>query len=166
MTASTRVARGWIGLALGGALALACGSGEEPAPSGGAPPAAEAPAPPPAKAPAPPPAEAQPVATAPDASRGEGVYQTYCASCHGERGDSDGPLGQSLNPAPAKHSDGAYMNALSNQHLFRVIQGGGPAVGKSPLMAPWGGSLSEEQIWDVIAFVRTLAKPAYTGSIP
>jgi mono/diheme cytochrome c family protein len=58
------------------------------------------------------------------------------------------------------------MNALSNEHLFKVIKEGGPAVGKSPLMAPWGGTLSDEQIWDVVAFVRSLAQPPYEGSVP
>ena len=72
----------------------------------------------------------------------------------------------SLDPKPAHHSDGGTMNALSNDHLFKVVKEGGPAVGKSPLMAPWGGTLSDAQIWDVVAFVRTLAAPPYTGPKP
>jgi cytochrome c oxidase cbb3-type subunit 3 len=68
-----------------------------------------------------------------------------------------------LDPKPAKHSDGRYMNALSDAHLFRVIQEGGPAVGKSPLMAPWGGTLGDQQIHDLVAFVRSLADPPYPG---
>jgi mono/diheme cytochrome c family protein len=107
-----------------------------------------------------------PAAVAPDAKRGEQLYATYCASCHGPRGAGDGPAGAALEPKPAKHSDGAYMNALTNQHLFKVVKEGGPAVGKSPLMAPWGGTLSDAQIWDVVAFVRSLAEPPYTGSVP
>ena len=58
------------------------------------------------------------------------------------------------------------MNALSNEHLFKVIKQGGAAVGKSPMMAPWGGSLKDEQIRDVIAFVRSLADPPYDGPLP
>ena len=53
------------------------------------------------------------------------------------------------------------MNALDNPYVFRVIKEGGAAVGKSPLMAPWGGTLSDTQIHDVVAFVRTLADPPY-----
>ncbi len=53
------------------------------------------------------------------------------------------------------------MNELSDDFLFRVIQQGGPSVGKSAMMAPWGGTLSDAQIRDVVAFVRTLAKPPY-----
>jgi mono/diheme cytochrome c family protein len=50
--------------------------------------------------------------------------------------------------------------------LFKVTKEGGPAVGKSPMMAPWGGTLSDEQIWDVVAFVRSLAQPPFEGTVP
>jgi len=102
----------------------------------------------------------------PDAARGAQLYAANCASCHGATGAGDGPAAAALQPKPAHHDDGNYMNALSNDHLFQVIQQGGASVGKSPLMAPWGGVLSNDQIWDVIAYVRSLAKPAYTGSVP
>jgi mono/diheme cytochrome c family protein len=143
---------------------VACG-GEEKAAAPAAHPAPSAtvePKPVPAPTPAPAPA----AAAKPDAKVGEALYVTNCASCHGPRGAGDGPAGLALVPKPARHDDGAYMNALSNAHLFKVIQQGGPAVGKSPLMAPWGGVLSEAQIWDVVAYVRTLANPPYTGTVP
>jgi mono/diheme cytochrome c family protein len=139
------------------ALVCACGSGEAPE------------APEPAPAPDPPTAEPapEPVAQgAPDPVRGELLYQTYCASCHGPRGAGDGPAAVALDPKPARHDDGASMNARSNEYLFRMISEGGAAVGRSPLMAPWGGSLDDEQIWHVIAFVRTLADPPYPGEVP
>ncbi|MCS5637421.1 MAG: SCO family protein [Myxococcota bacterium] len=88
-------------------------------------------------------------------------YELFCASCHGGGGHGDGPLAAALDPRPAKHSDGDYMNGLSDDYLFRVIAEGGPAVGKSPLMAAWGGTLSEARIQDLVAFIRTLASPAY-----
>ena len=56
------------------------------------------------------------------------------------------------------------MNALSNEHLFKVVKYGGASVGKSALMAPWGGTLDDDQIRDVMAFVRSLAVPPYPGS--
>jgi mono/diheme cytochrome c family protein len=58
------------------------------------------------------------------------------------------------------------MNPLTNDHLFQVVKQGGASVGKSPLMTPWGGTLSDPQIWDVVAYVRTLAAPPYTGPKP
>jgi mono/diheme cytochrome c family protein len=153
---------------------LACGDGGESArpaagaAAGEAAPAAPAPPAPqaaPAGAAVPPAAagaEAAPPPARPgDAAKGQPLYVNLCASCHGERGDGDGPLAAALSPHPARHSDGAYMNALSDEHLFRVIKEGGPAVGKSPLMAPWASALRDDQIRDVIAFIRSLADPPY-----
>jgi mono/diheme cytochrome c family protein len=147
-------------LSLAFALSFAgCGeSGErpQPAPTPGEPPATTQPAPAPASAERSPPS----APSAPgggDAGRGAAAYATYCASCHGARGDGDGPVAAALDPRPAKHSDGAIMNALSDEHLFRVIKEGGPAAGKSPLMAAWGGSLSDAQIRDVVAALRSPA---------
>jgi len=138
-------------LVLSLALGAGCGGGSEPAEAPE--PAAQAPAPEPAPAPA------QPAAAgAPDLAAGARLYATYCASCHGPEGAGDGPVAAGLNPKPAAHNDGTYMRTLSDEHLFKVIKEGGPSVGKSPLMAPWGGTLSDAQIHDVVAFVRTLAK--------
>jgi mono/diheme cytochrome c family protein len=99
-----------------------------------------------------------------DAARGEEHYVQLCASCHGPRGDGDGPLAAALDPRPARHSDGHTMNALSDEHLFRIIKQGGAAVGKSALMAPWDGTLDDSQIWDVVAFLRSIADPPYGES--
>lgn len=147
-------------LALAAIAALAaCSSGEEPP--------APKPTPPAPVEPEPAPPEPEPApARAADAAKGAQLYATYCASCHGAAGAGDGPVAGSLNPKPARHDDGAFMNAMSNEQLFAVIKLGGPAVGKSPMMAPWGGTLDDDQIRDVMAFVRSLADPPYTGAQP
>ena len=90
------------------------------------------------------------------------LYQTRCSPCHGADGKAATPTAQALNPKPRDHTDGAYMNQLSNEHLAKVIKNGGPAVGKSPIM-PAHTDLNDQQIEDVIAFVRTLAVPPYSG---
>jgi mono/diheme cytochrome c family protein len=149
-------------LALGAACAgLACSdSGAPPAP---APPSAPAPAPAPqapapAPAPAAPPAQALDTASAaPDPARGKLQFENYCVSCHGPRGEGDGPVAATLDPKPARLGDRAYMSAKTDDYLFGVIKNGGASVGRSPLMAPWGGTLSDAQIRDVIAYVRSLA---------
>jgi len=149
-----RAARALATAALGLAASIACGD------------AAEAPPPPsPPAAPEAAPVAPEPVAQPqpPDASRGAAQYAAFCATCHGARGDADTPIADTLTPRPARHSDGAYMNALSDAHLFKVIKFGGPAVGKSASMAAWGGVLSDAQIRDVIAYIRTLAKPPYVA---
>jgi mono/diheme cytochrome c family protein len=146
-------------------FAAGCGeTSEAPAPPQ---PAKDATAQPAAKAPAPAPAQkpdttpAQSAAVEADAAAGKADYQIFCASCHGPNGGGDGPVAQALDPKPAKHSDGNYMNPLTDDYLFQVIKFGGASVGKSPMMAPLGGSLSDQQIRNVIAFIRTLADPPY-----
>lgn len=92
-----------------------------------------------------------------DAARGAEKYALLCASCHGAGGAGDGPVSAGLDPKPTNHTDGAYMGSLSDDHLFTVVKEGGGAVGKSVLMAPWGGALNDGQIWDVVAHMRILA---------
>src|SRR5215510_293807 len=90
------------------------------------------------------------------------LYQARCSPCHGPDGKAATPTAQALNPKPRDHTEGAYMNQLSNEHLAKVIKNGGPSVGKSQIM-PAHAELNEQQIEDVIAFVRTLAVPPYSG---
>lgn len=93
-----------------------------------------------------------------DAEKGKAAFATYCVSCHGPAGAGDGPAAAALNPKPRNLSDKTYMSGLKDDYLFKVVKDGGPAVGKSPLMAPWGGSLKDDEIRDVVAFLRTLTK--------
>jgi len=155
-----RLAHASVVLALALA-ALGCGGGSEESVPSPAPEAAPTPTPTPTPTPAPTANPApQPVSAGGgpgDAAAGAPLYATYCVSCHGPRGEGDGPASAGLNPKPAHHSDAAYMNPLTDEHLFKVIKEGGPAVGKSPLMPSWGGALSDAQVWDLVAFVRTLA---------
>ena len=145
----------WPALLGAAFVAIACGESGDTSPPAAS---SEQPAPPSEPPAAPPAAEVADTGFIADADRGAGSYATYCASCHGPRGNADGPAAASLNPPPARHSDAAYMDALSDEYLFRVIQEGGAAVGKSPLMAPWSGVLSDHQIRDVVAFIRELAR--------
>ncbi len=91
-----------------------------------------------------------------DPEEGKKVYMQFCASCHGQSGKGDGPAAAALNPKPRDHTDRQYMSSLSDEQLFKVIKEGGASVGKSPLMPPWGPSIKDDQIKDVIAYVRTL----------
>ena len=97
-----------------------------------------------------------------DAKAGQEIYVQYCALCHGPQGKGDGSLSANLDPKPRNHTDGAYMNALSDAHLLKVIGDGGASVGLSPIMPPWKAILSAQQIQDLVGFVRTLAVPPYT----
>lgn len=106
-----------------------------------------------------------PNAGAGDADAGKTVYQTYCMSCHGESGKGDGPVGAALNPHPRDFSVGAFKYDANGDgkpgedaDLKMIVANGAAAYGGSPLMAPWGGALSDEDIENVIAYVRSLHK--------
>lgn len=92
-----------------------------------------------------------------DALRGKAKYDALCVICHGSSGKGDGPTARSLNPRPRDFSGAKYMAGLSDAYLRDVILKGGSAVGKSPLMPPWSGQLSEADIVNVIAYLRSLA---------
>jgi mono/diheme cytochrome c family protein len=96
-----------------------------------------------------------------DVAAGRALYQQYCSMCHGPQGKGNGPAATAMNPKPRDHTDGRYMNVLSDAHLTTVISEGGAAVQRSPLMPSWKGTLSPQQIVDVIAYLRTLAVPPY-----
>jgi len=94
-----------------------------------------------------------------DAAKGEAAYKMYCAACHGATGMGDGAAAVALNPKPRALTDKAYMDTLSDKHVFTVIKEGGAAVGKSAMMTAWGAVLkTDEAIHDVAAYVRSLAK--------
>lgn len=105
--------------------------------------------------------QAEPAATvsAPTLAQGEALYKQYCAACHGPEGKGNGPAAAGLPVKPADHTNGALMNKISDAELFKAIKEGGQAVGKSPAMPPWGGSLKDEQLRALVLYVRSLAKP-------
>ncbi|MFQ5801815.1 MAG: c-type cytochrome [Candidatus Methylomirabilales bacterium] len=94
-----------------------------------------------------------------DPAKGKAKYQEICGVCHGQSGKGDGPTAAALPVKPRDHTDAAYMEKLTDQQIFKTIKQGGEAVGKSPLMPKWGGLLTDQQIEDIVAYIRTLSRP-------
>lgn len=94
-----------------------------------------------------------------DAKKGETHYKTLCVSCHGEKGDGNGPAGSALNPHPTNFTDAANADRLTDEWVYKMVKTGGAANGKSPLMVAWAGALDEQGLRDVSAYVLTF-KPA------
>lgn len=88
----------------------------------------------------------------------EGVehYQEMCVTCHGAPGVLRGEIGQGMNPEPPDLSEEA--EDWSDAELFWIVKHGIKLAG----MPAFGPTHSEEQIWDIVAFVRQL--PEMTGS--
>jgi mono/diheme cytochrome c family protein len=99
-----------------------------------------------------------------DPAKGKEVFAGKCTPCHGLEGHGDGPAAASLQPKPRNLSDAKYVSTLSDERMFKTISEGGAAVGKSPAMPSWKSSLSEADIWNVIAYVRKdICKCEYKG---
>jgi mono/diheme cytochrome c family protein len=93
-----------------------------------------------------------------NAAKGKETFAKTCGTCHGNTGKGDGPAGAALNPKPKDLTDKAYVSKLDNTYLTNIIGKGGAAVGKSPLMPSFNGQLKDQDIKDVIAYIRSLAK--------
>jgi mono/diheme cytochrome c family protein len=87
---------------------------------------------------------------------GKQVYTSNCASCHGAEAMGDGPASNSLNPKPKPLA--IEMKSLPDDYLFWRVSEGGAFSPFSSVMPAWKTILSEEEIWQVIAFLRTLEK--------
>ncbi|MBL8510075.1 MAG: cytochrome c [Betaproteobacteria bacterium] len=86
--------------------------------------------------------------------RGSIVYRTYCVLCHGSSGQGDGRAAKRYMPPPAN----LVMSRVNDAYKEAIIRGGGQVVGRSPFMPPWGEELSNEQIRDLIAYLRVIAE--------
>ena len=96
-----------------------------------------------------------------DPKAGKTKYDANCTACHGATGKGDGVAAAALNPKPQDHTDGKVMNAVSDKYLFDIIKGGGEAVKKSKIMPVASKKLNDQDIWDMVAYIRSLANPPY-----
>lgn len=93
-----------------------------------------------------------------DAKKGRDFYLEKCVLCHGSEGagwDWAKKVAQPPVPVPDLSK---VSGERSDRYLFQIIKGGGEAVGKTRLMPPFGFELSDQDVWDIVAYVRTLGK--------
>ncbi|MDH4327218.1 MAG: c-type cytochrome [Nitrospira sp.] len=76
-----------------------------------------------------------------------------CAMCHGEQGDGKGLMGAALVPPPRDFTCGAMMKGIPDGQLFWIIKNGSSGTG----MMPFAG-LPDEQVWQLVHYIRSLAK--------
>lgn len=96
----------------------------------------------------------------PLSQQGKALYSYYCTHCHGTKGNGQGYNAVNLDPKPRDHTDGAeaYMAGRTNEELYEAINKGGAGISKSPFMPPFGAVFSEQEIWSLVAHLRTLHK--------
>ncbi|MCP5001015.1 MAG: cytochrome c [Hyphomicrobiales bacterium] len=87
----------------------------------------------------------------------EQVFKFYCAQCHGLNGDGKGPnVSENFPVTPRALTNAEEMNKLTDADIKNVIMDGGPAASKSPMMPPWGKTLSEAQVDELVKHLRKL----------
>jgi mono/diheme cytochrome c family protein len=96
-----------------------------------------------------------------DVEAGRAHYARTCALCHGESGRGDGPSAGGFATKPSDLTDGRLLNPLPDAFLVNVILNGGPAEGLAPGMPPFRGHLGEEQVQQIVSYLRTLAQPPF-----
>ena len=97
-----------------------------------------------------------------DEDNGEAIYAKRCLQCHGEDGDGLGPGAERLNPPPRDFTFGLYKIKSSafdddiayDEDIFRMVRDGMPGTA----MPGWSDVLSEQEMWDVIAYIKLFAE--------
>jgi mono/diheme cytochrome c family protein len=84
------------------------------------------------------------------ATAGADVFKNNCTACHGSQGHGDGPASPGLDPAPKNLPE---LSAIAtDDYLFWRISTGKEGTA----MVAWKGVFTDEQIWQVVSFIRTL----------
>ena len=93
---------------------------------------------------------------------GSQLNDQYCARCHDQESTPERVSNyDNLETKPHPFTEGDTLNKMSDADLMAIISHGGPALNKSPLMAPYGYTLSKSEIQALIAYIRMVSDPPY-----
>lgn len=85
------------------------------------------------------------------------VFDFYCAQCHGTAGDGKGiNVTKDFATDPRNFTNVADMEKRSDEDIRGVIKDGGPSISKSPLMPPWGATLTAAEVDGLLAYIRKM----------
>jgi mono/diheme cytochrome c family protein len=79
------------------------------------------------------------------------LYVANCGPCHGGKGKGDGPAAPGLNPKPADHTSASVQSESDGSLYWKLSEGRSPMPGYKKIF-------SDQQRWELITFIRTLAK--------
>ena len=87
------------------------------------------------------------------------VFDFYCAQCHGTEGNGKGVnVTKDFATDPRNFTNKEDMEKRSDEDIKGVIKDGGPSISKSPLMPPWGATLSAAEVDGLLAYIRKFCK--------
>ena len=85
---------------------------------------------------------------------GRKAYGKFCAFCHGADAKGEGPMAPK-DSHPPNLTNGTWKHGSSDGEIFTVISDG---VGGKSVMKSFKSKLTPEEIWDVVIYLRSLAK--------
>ena len=91
-----------------------------------------------------------------DADRGSKTFAENCSYCHGDDGRGDAPIAKAFTSPPLDFTKRSQMVSWTELDIYIAILGGGDAVGHSEFMPSWGEVLSDNDIWNLVVFIKSL----------
>ncbi len=82
-------------------------------------------------------------------AQGRKIFGKLCAACHGIDGKGDPVMRKSLNPPPADLTSAKVQNQTDGEIFWKITHGKG-------MMASYANVLTEQERWQVVAYIRTL----------
>lgn len=82
---------------------------------------------------------------------GRMLYMKNCASCHGKIGLGDGPKARGLDTFPGDFSGAAYQGQTDGEHFYKT------KFGRNE-MPKYEGKIADEDIWNMVNYMRTFKK--------
>ncbi len=86
---------------------------------------------------------------------GKTMYSTYCTPCHGDKGKGDGVAAAALAVKPADHSSVKIQSQTDGALFWEMTEGHNP-------MPSYKKSFTDMQRWQLVNYIRTLAKKTKT----
>ena len=82
---------------------------------------------------------------------GAALYTKNCASCHGKAGLGDGVKARALKDFPGDFSKAEYQDQTDGEHFYKT------KFGRAE-MPKYEGKLSDDDIWNMVNYMRTFKK--------
>ena len=95
-------------------------------------------------------------------NQGRQLSDYYCTRCHDPESTAERVSNHDNLVAQAHaFSDGTFLNKMSDADLGVDHQHGGPALGKSAEMPPYGRTLKQADVEALLAYIRAVVDPPY-----
>ncbi len=85
-------------------------------------------------------------------AKGKILYTQYCTICHGVKGLGNGVGGMNLTPKPTNHTSKKVQSQTDGAIYWKMTNG-------RPPMASYKDILKDDQRWELVNYIRTLAAP-------